>query len=919
MATNISQAEALNFKDGVDKKAYAKEAKYVDTYVKPESAEGRLKRSSKLQTARAIEALASIGSDIAKGLAQDTKQRAQTVREQLEETTARALNDYKNGIDYTKENYYTEIGTSMQIKLQSAIGTKQALDVHNRMINEFSNPEHGATWWLDPKGVSEYKEKFISKYLAENDHVSAEALYQNIARENGLAQYDSAFNALVAKKKHAHVIGEIEKAYKTELSSAVTTIVSLDKLEGGAVSSEDKTYYDYISNNEVVPEDLNKKLAENILNALSDVEEKFNIDANIFTEKTINKDGEEVLKQRQYLSNTDMKKIATAFLIDYAKTTNNPELLNVNNYPTKQITKADGTTVTVPIYGDELSNVAFLQAEFDYFKSKRIEENAAKTASYYRDSQLKSDAQKSAVSNYLYIDGEKTDTALDWSIANEALKAKGESDDETLNDIYRQLQDNPFLMQQLEIRTQAQTVDPRVSDNLRLDLDFALRLSNINNLETLHKFVPDGNGGFVKGEEVLFEGEPVLMNAQALEDFFINNEGLNTNHVNEITSNIEKYAKFLNVDEYLTAMTSKMNDLVSKNQTFQMYQKIKTTEFLNLKTEIETKAREDMVSHIKQRTEDGLQPNYETLNKIQQVRFDEFNQRLIDIVGNNNEGVTSEGVTPESVTPLEGGGDASSSTSITIDDASLEQAQNTIYNMPTTNQQEIDAKRIAQERLNRIIQEREKRANQNIYERYADIQGNTPKDVKDRKELIQSLIDAGEPVDWNQLADLTGSTANELKVNFRMPTLEEVKVDDNLLRGLYNLLNYRDNQVGSFFAKEDPLHKKRLNLSVKDLKKFEPEKLKEIFGRQIMDLYREKYTEEALDQSQVEFLKDIIPFVDTDMEARDREQKNIEKDIVDNYLSGEEMVAYKINDTIPERFKRRNQFTNIEELYIPEK
>jgi hypothetical protein len=72
MALNKSQAEAVNFGNAVATKAYEKKAGLVDTFVRTETAEQKLAKSGKMQTAQALEALDSLEIYIASHAAEPT-------------------------------------------------------------------------------------------------------------------------------------------------------------------------------------------------------------------------------------------------------------------------------------------------------------------------------------------------------------------------------------------------------------------------------------------------------------------------------------------------------------------------------------------------------------------------------------------------------------------------------------------------------------------------------------------------------------------------------------------------------------------------------------------------------------------------------------------------------------------------------
>ena len=76
-----SLAETVNFAEAVQKKQYEKRAQQVDTFVRSETAEQKLARSGKMQTAKALEALASLGGTVFDAQAKQSEQRVALLKE----------------------------------------------------------------------------------------------------------------------------------------------------------------------------------------------------------------------------------------------------------------------------------------------------------------------------------------------------------------------------------------------------------------------------------------------------------------------------------------------------------------------------------------------------------------------------------------------------------------------------------------------------------------------------------------------------------------------------------------------------------------------------------------------------------------------------------------------------------------------
>ena len=118
MALNKSQAEAVNFGNAVATKAYEKKAGLVDTFVRTETAEQKLAKSGKMQTAQALEALASLGGTALKGKAMQMEQKAQRQKAALATTTAQAIEDLQEGRiqNLTESEDYANLPVYLQVQ-----------------------------------------------------------------------------------------------------------------------------------------------------------------------------------------------------------------------------------------------------------------------------------------------------------------------------------------------------------------------------------------------------------------------------------------------------------------------------------------------------------------------------------------------------------------------------------------------------------------------------------------------------------------------------------------------------------------------------------------------------------------------------------------------------------------------------------
>ena len=92
-----SLSETVNFAQAVQTKQYEKRAQQVDTFVKSETAEQKLARSGKMQTAKAISALASLGGTFLDAKAKESEQRVKLIQEDLANITAAEIEEQRNG------------------------------------------------------------------------------------------------------------------------------------------------------------------------------------------------------------------------------------------------------------------------------------------------------------------------------------------------------------------------------------------------------------------------------------------------------------------------------------------------------------------------------------------------------------------------------------------------------------------------------------------------------------------------------------------------------------------------------------------------------------------------------------------------------------------------------------------------------
>lgn len=126
---SVSQAEAINFGNAVQKKAYEKKAQKVDTFVQSETAEQKLARSDKMQTAKALESIASLGSTYLDSTAKAAEKKTQEMRSQIEDYVTNALEEVRTGtVDaWTKSQYVDQMPVALHMEMARAVAKRKYL------------------------------------------------------------------------------------------------------------------------------------------------------------------------------------------------------------------------------------------------------------------------------------------------------------------------------------------------------------------------------------------------------------------------------------------------------------------------------------------------------------------------------------------------------------------------------------------------------------------------------------------------------------------------------------------------------------------------------------------------------------------------------------------------------------------------
>lgn len=236
MAQNKSQAEAVNFGNAVQTKAYEKKAALVDTFVKSETAEQKLARSGKMQTAKALDALSSLGGSAVKGKAMLLEEKARKQQESLATTTAQAIEDIEQGRikNLTESQDYADLPVFLQVQLAQDVGKQEATKAFQQIQKDYDT---AGTLHSDDTAYLELRNSQFTATDAE-DGVS---LHRQMARNSALEGFLGKLDVQNNKYKAAENLEKLGRAYGNSVNDMVlagsessgteiwSNIVELDK------------------------------------------------------------------------------------------------------------------------------------------------------------------------------------------------------------------------------------------------------------------------------------------------------------------------------------------------------------------------------------------------------------------------------------------------------------------------------------------------------------------------------------------------------------------------------------------------------------------------------------------------------------------------------------------------------------------
>ena len=216
MALNKSQAEAVNFGNAVATKAYEKKAGLVDTFVRTETAEQKLAKSGKMQTAQALEALASLGGTALKGKAMQMEQKAQRQQAALATTTAQAIEDLQEGRiqSLTESEDYADLPVYLQIQLAQDVGKQEATKAFQQIQLEY---DAAGTLHSDDAAYTALRNGQFTSTDAE-DGIS---IHRQMARNNALEGFLGKLDVQNNKYKSAENLDKLGRAFGNSINDMV--------------------------------------------------------------------------------------------------------------------------------------------------------------------------------------------------------------------------------------------------------------------------------------------------------------------------------------------------------------------------------------------------------------------------------------------------------------------------------------------------------------------------------------------------------------------------------------------------------------------------------------------------------------------------------------------------------------------------
>jgi len=290
-----SVAETVNLQGGVQTPQYQKTAAQVDTFEQVESAESRLKRSGKMQTAKAIEALASLGDSAAKFAGEQEKQRHVELAREMETFTSQAINEVNSGTDYRKSEYYTQLPNFMRMQLADDVARRVARQDGQKAMDGFAE---GGDFYLDDDKVEKYWNNYISQ---KEDPNNPQEVYFSAGYKDEMSAQKASFMSKVYEQRTAYNTEAVTDSFGLQVSDAIyqeTRVITAAREQG-----------------------------------LEITELQYQINASAVHEKIQNVYVDSSIPANRLLTNKIKKDKQIELLVEAAKATNNPFLIHPDYVP----------------------------------------------------------------------------------------------------------------------------------------------------------------------------------------------------------------------------------------------------------------------------------------------------------------------------------------------------------------------------------------------------------------------------------------------------------------------------------------------------------------------------------------------------------------------------------------------------------
>jgi hypothetical protein len=208
-----SLAETVDFARAVQTKQYEKRAQQVDTFVQSESAEQKLARSGKMQTAKALEALASLGGSYLQSEAKQSEERVRQLQSELADITAAEIQEDTLGNPVYGTDKFHELPLRFQTKVKRDVGLARA--ERQGLLAEASVP---ADALLDPAKLTTHMESYYDGV----EVISGLDAHELMGYNQGWTKITQRVQNTAAKATTAHNEKKVEDNFKGGVAKIVT-------------------------------------------------------------------------------------------------------------------------------------------------------------------------------------------------------------------------------------------------------------------------------------------------------------------------------------------------------------------------------------------------------------------------------------------------------------------------------------------------------------------------------------------------------------------------------------------------------------------------------------------------------------------------------------------------------------------------